>query len=169
MRSRLFIRIGIPLLFCIVPAWLLAQSKIGPIVLDASEAVKSGAWVTATNRTKSGVGQVYVHDGNANKGQLLMTFTPDLPKTGEYDVELIYPTRADCATNVPVKIVAVGLAGESSYEQTRIVNERKKGANGVGSLGKFYLPKGRNSYFTISNGGTHGCVAVESLRFTPRF
>jgi hypothetical protein len=170
MSLRPLLKTLLCLLCCAWSGRLIAgQAALEGIVLDDTEGLKYGAWITSTNQDKKRVGDSYVHDNNANKGHLEITFTPDIAQAGVYEIILVFPRVRNAATNVPVKITAVGLPGESAYEQTRLVNEGKPDSTGFGSLGKFYLPKGRRTSMIISNRRTSGYVAVDGMQFIPQF
>ncbi len=144
-------------------------SSMKGILLDDVEGIKTGAWANSASPEKRRVGNGYIHDNNTNKGQSTITFTPEIPKAGEYEIFLIFPPHPNRAGKVPLKITVVGLPGDSVYEQTRFVDERKTDTGGLSSLGRFYLPKGRKTSVTVSNKDTKGYVVVDGMQFVPQF
>jgi len=127
----------------------------GAIVLDDDTAVKIGEWVPSTS-SSSYLGQGYIHDANAQKGGMSVSWTPELARAGEYEIVFVYPPNANRASNVPVSIEIAG-----SPAQTIIVDEKKR--EGRRSLGKFSLPAGKKTTITVSNKGTNGFVVVDGL------
>jgi FAD dependent oxidoreductase len=127
----------------------------GAIVLDDEAAVKNGEWVSST-ASSTYLGEGYIHDGNAHKGALSLTWTPEITKPGEYEIIFVYPPNNNRATNVPVTIEIA-----NSPSQTVTVNEKKR--EGRQSLGKFSLPAGKKTTITVSNKDTNGYVVVDCL------
>jgi hypothetical protein len=131
----------------------------GAIVLDDEAAVKTGEWVPST-ASSSFIGEGYIHDGNAHKGDLSLTWTPEVARAGEYEIIFVYPPNSNRATNVPVSIEIAG-----APSPTVTVDEKKR--EGRQSLGKFSLPAGKKTTITVSNKGTNGYVVVDGLFLLP--
>ena len=98
-----------------------------------------------------------MHDGNADKGKKSVSFTPDLPAEGVYDVYLLWSSNPNRATNVPVEIVHAGGTAKIS------VNQRDKSGWVKVFTGKFKA--GRDGAVTIRNDGTDGYVIADSVRW----
>jgi hypothetical protein len=120
------------------------------IQVDDTAAKTAGEW------TPSGD---YVHDGNEEKGSKSITFTPNLPSDGAYDVYLKWTKYRNRATNVPVEIVS------ASGKETVTVNQREKGGWVKIATGKFKA--GNSSSLTISNKDTDGHVIADAVRWVP--
>jgi len=141
---------------------LAPTQPLAGVVVDDRQARKTGSWLEAMNLAWTRVGAGYVHNGNTDKGSATITFTPELPAAGSYEVILFFPPHPNRAQNVPVTVATQG--GET---QTKIVNERgKAGADNV-SLGVFILPKGTSSSVTISTHDTDGYVVADAVQFLP--
>ncbi len=127
-------------------------------VLDDSQAKQTGHW-TESGAAKKFIGDGYIHDGNASKGEMTLTFVTALPKPGKYEVRLAYAPNNNRATNVPVTI------RHASGEATVTVNERKPAPldDLFISLGSFEF--GSEASVTISNTGTDGHVVVDGVQF----
>jgi hypothetical protein len=138
------------------------------VLLDDSQAKKTGSWITSENRSAARIGDGYIHDGNANKGAASISFSPDIPKEGVYDLALVYPPHPNRATNVPVLISITGPDSGAPRQERRTVNERKAENECLAPLGQFQLPKGRGILVTISNEGTEGYVVVDGLQIIAR-
>jgi len=122
------------------------------IEVDDEAAAKSGDW---TEATAGG----YLHDNNDGKGTKTITYTPDLPKDGKYDVYLTWKKNGNRATNVPVEIT--GADGKKSIK----VNQRASGGWVKVYSGSFKA--GKSSTLTISNKDTDGHVIADAVRWAP--
>ena len=132
------------------------------IVVDDRQAVKTGTWIASLNPAAAVVGNGCVHDGNSNKGASTITFSPDLPAAGTYDIILHFPPNPNRATQVPVTVTI-----QDGGSKTIRVNQRDEATQGVVSLGTWWLPKGRLTSVTISNRDTEGYVVVDGVQFLP--
>ncbi len=108
------------------------------------------------------MGHGYIHDGNAHKGQMSITYTPDLPAAGDYEIFLLFTPHSNRATNVPV---TVNLPGEAA--KTVRVNQKAGAGDGIVSLGRYRLPKGKGTSVAISNRETDGFVVADAVQFVP--
>jgi hypothetical protein len=133
----------------------LAAADPGPqggIQVEETAAKATGNWIT------SDVGG-YVHDGDTDKGAKTITFTPDLPSEGAYDIYLKWTKHSNRATNVPVEIVT------ASGTETVTVNQREQGGWVKIATGKFKA--GKSGSLTISNKDTNGHVIADAVRWVP--
>jgi hypothetical protein len=131
--------------------------KLDGIVLDDTDAHKTGEWGIGGLANVPHIGKGYIHDQNANKGKLSVEWTPDIPIAGYYEIIFHFIPNDGRARNVPVTVSIKG--GES---RTLKVNERDQ--SGHQSLGLFELPTGYNTKITVSNAGTDGHVVVDGLQ-----
>jgi len=145
-----------------LPARSIDAGTLKGIVLDEGEAKRVGEWRTETGGGGPRLGGGFLHDGNADKGLLSITYAPDLPVDGSYEIRLIFPPDAGRATNVPVVINVEGLG-----RSTMRVDQRNADAGGVVSLGVFKLPRGRLTSVTLSNRNTDGAVVADGVQFLP--
>ena len=136
------------------------------MLLDEMQAEKNGAWIASQNSDWARIGGGYVHDGNAGKGEASITFWPAVPKTGDYELVLVYPPHPNRATRVPVMIATQG--SNSNAEEIRYINQRDAAKGNFASLGTFHLAKGAKTSITISNKDTNGYVVVDGLQLIPR-
>ncbi len=132
------------------------------IVLDDSDAKKVGDW-TNSQFSKHYIGDGYSHDGNKDKGQKTLTFSPAVPKAGVYEVRLAYNAGDSRATNVPIEIL--DLDGEHDLK----IDQRTPPPidHRFVSLGKFRFDESGQWYVLISNEGTDGHVIVDALQLLP--
>ena len=132
------------------------------IVIDDAEGQRGGIWVDSGNVNARRLGPGYIHDNNENKGATTIAYTPDIPQAGEYELLLIYPPHPNRARNVPVTISIDGRKMKSI-----VVDQRNEKNNGVATLGKMRLPKGKSTTVTVSNVGTDGYVVADGIQFLP--
>ena len=134
------------------------QKPLEGIVLDDRDGKASGDWAQSSSLSWR-VGSGYLHDGNTNKGHASITFTPDIPSAGDYEIVLITSPANNRASNVPVTVRVAD--GET---KTLKINQKLTDHGGLQSLGKFSLPKGAVTQITVSNEGTDGHVVVDGLQ-----
>ena len=82
---------------------VLAVKDVPGIVVDDAQAKKVGDWQDSTH-SGTFIGAGYTHDQNAGKGEKTLTFQPELPATGRYEVRLAYSHGTSRADNVPVTV-----------------------------------------------------------------
>ena len=147
--------------------FIVTTTKTLPgIVLDETDAVLNGKWQYSTH-TPPYVGIGYLHDQNSDKGKKSVTWTPNIPKAGKYEVRLSHCYNVRRATNTPVTIV------HASGETTIRINQQEVPKHGklFRSLGVFKFKKGKAGSITISNEGTDGkyviADAVQLLEHSP--
>jgi hypothetical protein len=130
------------------------------LVLDDADAAKRGQW---SNSASIGgfVGAGYLHDGNANKGELSATFRFPLKEPGQYEVRFAYTPSSNRADKVPVTVQ------HASGEAKTTVDQRKAPAidRTFQSLGKFRFEK--EAVVVISNAGTSGYVVIDAVQLLP--
>ena len=131
------------------------------IVVDNTEAKLVGEWKHSVH-TPPFVGVSYLHDMKEKKGQKSATFTPDLPRTGLYEVRVSHNSNIRRANGVPV------IVRHSKGKTVVKIDEGKPApiANLFRSIGLFHFKKGREGSVTISTEGTEGkYVIVDSVQF----
>ncbi len=137
------------------------KSKLAGIVVDNTEAKLVGEWKHSVH-TPPFVGVSYLHDMKEKKGQKSATFTPDLPRTGLYEVRVSHNSNIRRANGVPVTV------RHSKGKTVVKIDEGKPApiANLFRSIGLFHFKKGREGSVTISTEGTEGkYVIVDSVQF----
>ena len=133
--------------------------KLEGIVVDDADAARTGDWFEAASLPFR-AGHGYLHDNNQHKGACTLTFTPQIPAAGEYEVFLVWPPNPNRATRVPVAMaIADGAA--------KIVQVNQKMGDGRFSLGRFTLAAGKPVTVTVSNKGTDGHVVVDAVQWVP--
>ena len=130
------------------------------IVIDDTKAELVGSWKSSVF-TKRYVGDGYIHDDKQDLGRKSVTFRPEIPKDGEYEVRISYASGGGRAKNVPVVVHS------ADDEKTLIVNQEKLPAIGglFHSLGRYHFKQGNTGYVRISNKSTDGYVIVDAAQF----
>ena len=124
---------------------------------DASGVTVVGAWNTSS-ATAGYHGADYLHNQNNGAGQKSVTFTPDLPSAGSFEIFLRWTSESNRASNVPVDIVHAGVT------TTVTVNQRANGSTWY-SLGTYALSAGVVNSVTLRTDGVNGFVIADAARF----
>ncbi len=133
--------------------------KLPGLVVDDAAAELAGDWISS--RSIAGyVGERYLHDGNAHKGELRARFNFTVARPGRYEVRLAYTPNANRAARVPV--VVVDAAGDHGL----VVNQQRPAPlDGFFSLGEFRFEK--QGTVTMTNAGTEGHVIIDAVQVMP--
>ena len=137
----------------------IAPETLPGIVIDDTQARVVGTWKTSS-ATAGYVGAGYLTDANEGKGEKTVTFTPQLPHAGRYDVRIAYTAERNRATNVPVTVF------HADGENMITVNQRQAPtvAERFVSLGQYRFEKDGAGYVLVSTEGTDGFVVVDALQ-----
>jgi hypothetical protein len=134
------------------------------IVVDETAAVLVGEWQYSTH-TPPYVGLGYLHDMKAGKGAKSVTFTPELPKAGWYEVRLAHCYNVRRATNTPVTI------HHADGDTTVRINQQEEPPHDhlFRTLGTFRFTAGHAGWLRISNDGTDATqvVIADAVQFLP--
>ena len=139
------------------------KSKLAGIVVDNTEAKLVGEWKHSVH-TPPFVGVSYIHDMKEKKGKKSATFTPNLPRTGLYEVRVSHNSNIRRANSVPITVLHA--KGKTVVK----INEGQPApiAKLFRSIGIFEFKKGKVGSVTIGNEGTEGkYVIVDAVQFIP--
>jgi hypothetical protein len=141
---------------------VLAVADVPGVVVDDARAKKVGTW---QDSKYSGVyiGDGYTHDQDGGKGEKTITFQPELPASGRYEVWFAYSPGGNRAADVPVTVFSAD--GEKT-----IPVDMKKAPPVEGrfvSLGTYRFEKSGQSFVIVSNEGTKGHVTADAVAFLP--
>jgi hypothetical protein len=138
----------------------LDPAKLPGLVIDEEQAEKRGNWSKSTS-VGGFVGAQYLHDNNAEKGQMSATYRFTIKEPGAYEVRVAYTPNSNRATNVPVTVA------HSSGDAQVVVNQKQQPTIDklFHSLGKFQL--GKDAVVTISNTNTDGYVVIDAVQLVP--
>ncbi|SIO55870.1 hypothetical protein SAMN05444166_5154 [Singulisphaera sp. GP187] len=148
----------------LVPFIVADPASLPGIVVDDTAATLVGKWQYSTH-TPPYVGLGYLHDLKEGKGEKSVTFTPDLPHDGLYEVRLAHCYNIRRATNTPVTIQhADGVTTLPINQQETPPHHRL-----FRTLGTFRFQAGRSGWVRISNQGTPGKnVIADAVQWLPR-
>ena len=152
----------IPAKNALAPSSVLAPEKLPGIVVDDTRAKRVGEW-TESKTVRNFVGAGYLHDDNTGKGRKTVTFIPDLPRAGKYEVRLAYVPGTNRAAEVPVTVFG------ADGEKTLHIDQREKPPidGHFISLGVHRFEAGTQGFVMISNDGTKGSVIADAVQFLP--
>jgi mono/diheme cytochrome c family protein len=133
------------------------------VVVDDRQAKKVGAWQESRS-VKPHIGTGYVHDENGLKGEKTLTFAPELPQNGRYEIRLAYTARSNRAERVPVTVFS------ADGERTLYVNMRETPPidQQFVSLGEYRCETAGQTFVLVANEGTEGHVVADAVQFLPR-
>ena len=132
------------------------------IVIDDAKAKPFGSWKSSIyGGNYLGVGAVY--DTKSKDRPATLTFDPDLPKSGQYEVRLAYVPHSNRATNTAIRIL------HADGEELKHVNQQAKPPieGRFLSLGTFRFEAGGAGFVMVSNEGANGTVSVDAVWFVP--
>ena len=141
---------------------IIAASELPGIVVDSSQARAVGEW-KHSRYSSHFVGDGYLHDLNAGKGEKTLTFLPDITRPGSYEVRLAYVHAPNRAANVPVTVFHAD--GETPVH----VNQQEPPTidGRFVSLGQFRFEGNGFGYALVSSEGTTGYVTADAVQFIP--
>ena len=140
---------------------VLERAALIGIVLDDEDAKRIGAWTSSTSNAGY-LERGYIHDGDTEKGRKSVVFTPDVPRTGLYDVRVSYTFGTNRASNAPVRI-----EGADGTKLVHVDQRRAPSLDGFTSVGRYRMARGRGNKITLSNERTDGHVIVDGLQLIP--
>ncbi len=139
--------------------WENKRETATGIIVDNMDpaATLTGSWATGT-ATRGYWGANYAHDDNADKGENMATFTPELSKAGTYEVYLRWSAHPNRATNVPVDVIHPAGTNTFKLDQTR------NGGKWVHLLTTNFNA-GTGASLRIRTTGTSGHVIADAARW----
>lgn len=147
-----------------VPFIVVDPASLAGIVVDETAAELVGHWQYSTH-TPPYVGFGYLHDMKAGKGEKSVTFTPELPKAGWYEVRLAHCYNVRRSTRTPVTI------RHADGEVTLRINQQEQPEHDrlFRTLGTFRFEAGRAGWVRVSNEGTEESkvVIADAVQFLP--
>ncbi len=140
----------------------LSVKELPGVVVDDLKAKQVGEWKKSTYmNTFIGKNYVYASPG----GPLAtLTFTPNIPKSGKYEVRLAFLVGSNRAVNAPIDIHFAGGKKQLRINQTRVPSIDGR----FYPLGQFQFEKGKSGFVQVSNKGAKGGVVVaDAVQFIP--
>lgn len=147
----------------LVPFIIANPAALPGIVVDDTAATLVGKWQYSTH-TPPYVGLGYLHDQKDGKGEKSATFTPNLPRSGFYEVRLAHCYNIRRATNTPVTI------HHADGETVMRINQQDTPPHDrlFRTLGTFRFEADRAGWVRIFNEGTEGKnVIADAVQWLP--
>ncbi len=140
----------------------IAVKSLPGIVIDDSEARKVGAWKHSVFSGRY-IGDGYLFDDRASKGEKTLTFHPEFTTDGNYEVRLAYIPSTNRADKVAVRIF------HREGDDTVFVNQKLMPpiGNRWVSLGKYRFTKANQWFVMITTEGANGHVIADAVQFLP--
>ena len=130
------------------------------IILDERRASVEGNWLFS-QFFQNYVDEGYYHDGNANKGEASLTFNPDIPIPGLYDVRIAYSPAQTRSSRTPITIQHAGGESVIYLDQRKPVSDYDR----FRSIGQFEFKPGESNSLRITNEYTDGYVVVDAVQW----
>lgn len=145
----------------LVPFVVTDMGDLPGIVVDETDAELVGAWRYSTH-TPPYVGLGYLHDQKQGKGKSSVTYTPNLPEKGMYEVRLSHCYNIRRSTNTPVTI------HHANGETTLRINQQEVPEHGklFRTIGTYQFQAGKHGWVRISTQDTDGkYVIADAVQF----
>ena len=141
---------------------IILVASIEGIVVDDAQAVQQGEWKKSTF-TPRYVDSGYIHNNKEGLGEKAVTYTPNLPAAGRYEVRMSYAGSGGRATNVPVVVTHADGKERLTVDQAKPAPIDDLWL----SLGTFPFAAGTEGSVTISTTDTDGYVLADAVQFLP--
>lgn len=140
----------------------IAAKDLPGIVVDDAEAKRVGEWKHSQYSARY-IGAGYLHDLDTGKGEKTLTFQPELPKAGKYEIRLAYIPSSNRSTEVPVTVFSAD--GEAVIRVNQKITPPIDGR--FVSLGQHRFEQNGQGFVLVSNQGTAGHVIADAVQFIP--
>lgn len=143
----------------------IAKLELGDegLIVDDVVAKIEGSW-EKSKHSPHFVGEGYLHDGKTAKGEKSITWTPDLPQAGKFEVRVAYAGSNGRDTAVPYIVRHADGETVVQVDQSKVPPIRQT----FFSLGTFRFDAGQKGSVTLSTAGTTGYVIADAVQFVPR-
>ena len=136
----------------------IPEKKITGIYCSEKHAKLEGNWERGWTKGPF-VGDGYLHDGGTGCGTKKAVYSLSVPRSGLYEVRLVYAPHANRAENVPVEIHA------ADGVKTVLVDQKRSASAPFQTLGTFRFEAGENAVkIVISNRKTNGHVLLDGVQ-----
>ena len=141
---------------------VVAAESLSGIVVDDERATGRKQWETSQHSGRY-VGSGYLHTQGIPADADDLTFVPDLPAEGEYEVRFAYSTGRNRSSKTQVRITHARGQTSRQIDQT---NPPEIDGRFV-SLGKFYFESGTQGWVTVARKSDAGVVVADAVQFLP--
>jgi hypothetical protein len=134
-------------------------TSLSGLAIDDAEAELVGNWTRST-AVKPYLGESYLHDGAAGKGEKSAKFSFRVPIAGEYHLLIAYTPGGNRSTKVPLTIESV------DGRTTVMLDQRKRPQlrTGFQPIGQFTFSDTADGTVLIETTGTTAHVIVDGIR-----
>ena len=139
----------------------MKPNRLG-LVVDDEQAKLVGDWKKSTFSPRF-VGVGYVHDDKKDKGKKSISYEPEFPEAGEYEVRFSFASSQGRDKAVPVTIYHAG--GEATVKVDQTARPPIGGL--FLPLGRFQFGKGRSGKVVINTAETTEYVIADAVQFIP--
>lgn len=129
---------------------------------DGKHVSVKGNWKSVK---KGGYGPSFLTFGGDKNGGSV-TFTPEIPVSGDYQIYVYFPKVAKPASEIRLSVQSGSETRNLSVLEKDIVVEGQTSGEWY-HVGKFNLPKGNASAVSISSEGASGAVVADAVLFVP--
>jgi hypothetical protein len=144
------------------PGEIVAASALPGVIVDDLQAKRVGSW-RQSDSVKPYIGDGYLTDDGDRAEVKTLTFLPELPEAGKYEVRFAYTASANRASNVQVTVF-------SADGDKAITVDEKQVPTLEGhfiSLGQHNFEKNGQGFVVVSNEGANGHVTADAVQFLP--
>jgi hypothetical protein len=145
-----------------LPKGAIDPKTLPGIVIDDEQAKKVGSW---KHSVYSGnfIGKGYLYDDLGFKDDKTLTFIPEIPKTGFYEVRFAYVPHQNRATKVGLRVF------HADGENTVYINQRETPPidGRFVSLGKYRFEQGNQWFVMVLTEKANGHVVADAVQFLP--
>lgn len=138
----------------------IAVKDLPGIVVDDSQAKKVGNW-KYSRFNNNYIGDGYLFDDRAMKGEKTLTFQPEFTKTGFYEVRLAYNASPSRADKVEVRVF------HTDGDDTIYVNQKQPPPidGRFISLGRYRFEQGNQWFVMVTTEKANGHVIADAVQF----
>ena len=141
---------------------IASPAELDGIVLDETEATLVGDWQYSTH-TPPDVGIGYLHDMKSGKGEKSVTWQPNFPEEGNYEVRISHCYNIRRSTNSLIEIEHADGTALIRINQQEVPEHGRL----FRTLGTFRFQKGNSGKIVIRNDGTekNKVVIADAVQF----
>ena len=127
------------------------------VLVDNDDATLVGGWTSSSSVTGY-YGTGYLSDDNIGQGTKSVRYTPTLPKSGNYEVQIRWTSHTNRASSVPLKITHKnGIASKTINQQS--------GGGSWFSLGTFAFDAGTSGNLLLETTNANGYVIADAVQW----
>lgn len=134
------------------------------VSVDDTQAERVGGWIQS-HASGNFYGSGYHHDGKVTDRIKQAIYQADLPKSGQYEVRLSFPTNSNRSKQTRVDVHHKAGTTTHRIDQTQIKSDSK--SSKLLSLGSYAFDKSQPAKVVISNEDANGYVVIDLVNWLP--